>query len=316
MRPKVSVIVPIYNVEGYLSRCIESIINQTLSDIEIILVNDGSTDNSEKIIKKYAKKDKRIVALKQENGGVASAKNLGVKNATGEFIGFVDSDDWIDNSMFEKMYNCAKRENSDVVICDFYKYFDDGKMTPIQTMPLVSVNIKKDFIMAPCCSWNKLYKRGLLKDNSFPNGLIYEDLAVTPLLVNKIDKISYINECLYYYFIRCESIMNKTKFKSNFYDILKVGNLITDKVNKDKSYKLYYFEYEYLIIDNLLRDTYFRLKEIEGSYPLLNDIVQFIKDNYPNFMKNKYIKKMGIKYQLITYLIYKKKYRLLKIISR
>jgi len=118
----VSIIVPVYNVEKYLEKCLESIINQTLKNLEIICVNDGSTDNSLQILEDYAKKDQRIKIINKKNRGSGAAKNTGMKNASGEYIGFVDSDDWVDLAMFEKLYNRAKSQKSDMVMCPIYIY--------------------------------------------------------------------------------------------------------------------------------------------------------------------------------------------------
>src|SRR5699024_6933853 len=113
--PKVSVIVPVYNVEKYIEKCIQTLVNQTLQDLEIIIVNDGSTDNSEKIIKKYKKEYKNIIYVTKENGGLSSARNFGLLYATGEYVAFLDSDDYVDKIIYEKMYNKAKETNSDYV---------------------------------------------------------------------------------------------------------------------------------------------------------------------------------------------------------
>ena len=125
---KVSIVVPIYNVEKYLKQCIESIINQTLQDIEIILVDDGSPDNCPQICDEYAKKDSRIKVVHKKNGGLSSARNAGIEVATGDFIGFVDSDDYIELDMYEKMYNIAKENHVDFVVSDYYKVSDKGKI--------------------------------------------------------------------------------------------------------------------------------------------------------------------------------------------
>ena len=115
--PLVSVLIPVYNVEKYLSRCLDSLINQTLTDIEIICVNDGSTDGSLKILKQYQEKDNRIVIVDKKNGGLPSARNAGLDRARGQYVGFVDSDDYVEPSMFETLYKTAKKKNSEVVIC-------------------------------------------------------------------------------------------------------------------------------------------------------------------------------------------------------
>lgn len=128
MNPLVSIIVPVYNVEQYLPKCIESIINQTLSNIEIILVNDASTDSSGEIINEYAKKDKRITTIHKQNGGQGSARNEGLKIAKGKYVGFVDSDDWIDKDMYESLVSKAIKEDSNLVVCNRRVYDVNGKL--------------------------------------------------------------------------------------------------------------------------------------------------------------------------------------------
>ena len=174
--PKVSVIVPVYKVEEYLPKCLDSLVNQTLEDIEIILVNDGSPDNSDKIIKKYAKKDKRIVYIEKENGGQASARNMGVKVAKGEFISFVDSDDWIELETLEECYKKAKKEKSDIVQFDLNKVINGEKhYEPFFT--LEGEDLKKTYILNVTSPWGKIIKKEIITDNDlyFPEGIIYED---------------------------------------------------------------------------------------------------------------------------------------------
>ena len=126
--PKVSIVVPIYNVEKYLEQCIDSIINQTLKEIEIILVDDGSPDNCPQICDDYVKKDSRIKVVHKTNGGLSSARNAGIEIATGDYIGFVDSDDYIELDMYEKMYNIAIENNVDFVMSDYYSVSNEGKV--------------------------------------------------------------------------------------------------------------------------------------------------------------------------------------------
>jgi glycosyltransferase involved in cell wall biosynthesis len=124
---KVSVIIPVYNVEKYIKKSLESVMNQTLKEIEIICVNDGTKDNSRKIIEEYAQKDERIKIIDKENGGLSSARNAGMEIARGEYLGFVDSDDWIEETMYEKLYEKAKADESQMVICAVHKYDDKSK---------------------------------------------------------------------------------------------------------------------------------------------------------------------------------------------
>lgn len=173
---KVSLIVPVYNTSKYLEKCINSLINQTLDDIEIIIINDGSTDNSEKIIKKF--NDKRIKYIAKQNEGIGKTRNLGIEKATGEYLAFVDSDDYLSIDFCEKMYKKATSDNCDIVICNFFEVrhnligikFNDFKDTNLKKYPELINNIN----LGPC---NKIYKKELFenKDNRFVENLKYED---------------------------------------------------------------------------------------------------------------------------------------------
>ena len=306
---KVSVIVPIYNVEAYLTKCLDSIINQTLKDIEIILVNDGSTDGSKKIIQEYKKKDKRIISLEKENGGQGSARNLGLKKAKGDYIVFVDSDDWIENDMLEIMYNKALSCQSDIVVCDYYKVKDDVKES-CKAFDTYGTSLMENCILnssGPC--W-KMIKRNIIIDNNlyFPEGIIYEDYAVVPLYFLFADKISYVERPLYNYFIRKGSTMNQ-EFNNKLYDIVDATNILFRRLEQ---YGFpYYQEYEYFIIKNIFREAYIRLKEFDEGYKVLDYIVAWAKVKIPNWYKNKYFKEEKMKKRIFTYLIYKRQYKLL-----
>ena len=194
--PKVSIIVPFYNVEGYIEKCLDTLVNQTLKDIEIILVNDGSKDNSEFIVKKYLDKYKdKIIYLEKENGGLSDARNFGIPHATGEYIAFLDSDDYVEKDMYEKMYNIAKKENSDMVQCNFYWEYPDLNKKKIADMPKYSGK-KEMFEKTRVEAWNKLIKRDILEESKveFPKGLRYEDVEFTYKLVPYINKVSFIEE--------------------------------------------------------------------------------------------------------------------------
>ena len=188
---KISLIIPVYNVEKYLKQCLESVINQTLQEIEIICVNDGSTDNSPKILKEYAQKYKRIKIINKENAGLGAARNTGIEHATGEYIGFIDSDDWVDTSMYEKLYKNAEVHNSDIVMCPIHLFSDNNKEIK-HNLSYFSLECfdesfddgvfdykkTKDFIFKiAVTAFNKIYKTEFVKkiNAKFPEGLIFED---------------------------------------------------------------------------------------------------------------------------------------------
>ena len=157
---KVSVIVPVYNVEGYIEKCLETLVNQTLKEIEIIIVNDGSKDRSIQIINKFKEQyPEKIVYLEKENGGLSSARNFGIPHATGEYIAFLDSDDYVVKDMYQKMYEIAKKENSDMVECDFYWEYPDKKKVDTGKI----YNGKEEMLeKVRVVAWNKLIKREIL----------------------------------------------------------------------------------------------------------------------------------------------------------
>ena len=205
----ISVIIPIYNVEKYLKKCIESIINQTYKNLEIILVDDGSTDNSPTICDEYKKKDKRIKVIHKKNGGLSDARNKGIDIATGDFISFVDSDDYIDLNMYEKLVN---EFNSDVDIVVFGRYVEFPNKTLV-TCPsdcimnkenaLISLASFKGFDMA---AWDKIYKKSIISDLRFPFGKKNEDYFFTYKVFDKVKAIKTISQPFYHYVQRPDSI--------------------------------------------------------------------------------------------------------------
>ena len=206
--PKVSVIVPIYNVEKYLEKCINSLLSQTLEDIQIILVNDGSKDNSGNIAREYEKNNKnRIIYVEKENGGLSDARNYGLKYATGDFIAFLDSDDYIEKNAYEEMYNKAIEENADYVECDFIWEFPN-KIRVDKQYPYKNKKEMLSFVRV--VAWNKLIKRQLIIDNNleFPKGLRYEDVEFTYKLIPFVNRFAYVDKPFIHYVQREDSIAN------------------------------------------------------------------------------------------------------------
>jgi len=208
--PAISIIVPVYNKEKYLRKCIESVMNQTLKDIEIICVNDGSTDKSSVILEEYAACDNRISIVSQENRGLGAARNVGIKTAKGEYIGFVDSDDFVDLTMFEKLYKKAKHNNCDVVITGIYMYnTNTGEYWQSRDTNIYRAFSKEGVFTAaehPVLLQyigvvDKIYKRDFLNKHSLfnPENRIYEDVLFTIKTFVLADRISLIDEPLYYY---------------------------------------------------------------------------------------------------------------------
>jgi len=209
---KVSIIVAVYNDERYLSRCLETLVNQTLEEIEIVLVNDGSTDDSGNICDKYIVlyTNKVRVIHKAINEGVGLSRNLGISASTGEYIGFVDSDDWVELDMYEKMYRKAQDTNADIVICDVRKIFVDSNVEKVEvSLPEESDNIDIGYYIKdglnPAYSWNRIYKRNIWDNYQFKR-MVYEDLDIILTLQSYCTKIAYIQEPLINYYKRLNSI--------------------------------------------------------------------------------------------------------------
>ncbi len=202
MSDLISVIIPIYNVEQYLRQCLDSVINQTYKNLEIILVDDGSTDNSGKICDEYALKDARIKVIHKENGGVSSARNAGLDIAKGDYIGFVDSDDYIEKDMYEYLYSLNKNNNTLLSVCNFYikknKKIIEAK--PITNKTVLSANEMLECSFKQLFSVNKLIARNLFYDLRFPKDIRYgEDMTVCMELFIRAKKISYGKQCKYFY---------------------------------------------------------------------------------------------------------------------
>lgn len=211
MNDFISVIIPIYKVEEYLDECISSIVNQTFSNLEIILVDDGSPDKCPEMCDNWAKKDSRIKVIHKSNRGLSDARNAGLEVASGKYISFVDSDDWIDTHMYEILYKHIKEENADICACGIMACYPNHKQ-PLNTKCVVGhpeeiLSMLYDNTAYPVSAWNKLYKREMWQDFYFPVGKICEDAFTTYLLIDKADKIVQISEPLYNYRIRSNSIM-------------------------------------------------------------------------------------------------------------
>lgn len=307
---EVSVVVPIYNVEKYLRQCLESLVNQNFDDYEIILINDGATDNSMKIAQEFEDKYKNIKLISKKNAGLGAARNTGMKYVTGKYVLFVDSDDYVSPEYISELYNVINREDSDIVICSHEKIYENK--TEI-------VNLEVDFNKAyegievlghlfsrkiRCYAWDKIYKTELFFNNEvqYLEGRLYEDILATVKLISKSKKISYINKPLYKYRIREGNITSIKTIKSiidlNF-SIEKVNKYLVDEnlysylddeiVNFNISYTLgsldilsIYTNYEIKKFYSGYKDYY---KNIDFNYSLMkvmlnNKVNKWVKRDY------------------------------------
>lgn len=310
--PKVSIIVPVYNVEKYLKKCLDSLVNQTLQDVQIIIVNDGAEDNSGKIARKYQEKySNKILYLEKENGGLSDARNFAFPYVKGEYIGFVDSDDYIELTMYEKMYEKAKSENADLVECNFAWVYDNKTKLDICSCYKYK---KEAFINGRVMMCNKIFKTEKIINNKFPVGLRYEDVQFFYTILPNISSASCIDEVMYYYMQRENSIVNNQNEKTK--DIFTILQNIVSYYKENNLYEEYKQELEYMYIRFLMGSSLLRMvkiKDLKVRKELLNQTWTVLNENFPNWKQNEILKKAKSKKNLyyksinkFTYKIYTK----------
>ena len=295
MNELVSVVVPIYNVKDFLEECIISITTQSYRNIEIILVDDGSTDGSSELCNMLLKNDNRIRVIHKKNGGLSDARNFAIPYAKGEYIAFLDSDDYVENNMYKDMYELAKKENSDMVECDFYWEYPNKTKVDIGEY---YYNKKEMLEKVRVVAWNKLIKREILEKTKikFPNGYRYEDVEFTYKLIPYLEKISFLKKPCIHYVQREESISNlQNERTKEIFDVLDhVINYYKEKnIYDEYKEQLEYIYTRYLLCSSLLRmvkvnDKEIREKLIEMTWTNLNT-------KFPNWKKNNLLKKKNKK---------------------
>ena len=293
--PKVSIIVPIYNVEMYIEKCLETLVNQTLKDIEIILVNDGSKDGSAEIAKKYLKKyPEKIVYLEKENGGLSDSRNYGLPYAKGEYIAFLDSDDYVEENMYEEMYELAKKEDSDMVQCNFYWEYPDKNKKKIGELKQYS-NKKEMLVKTRVEAWNKLIKREILVKNpeiKFPKGLRYEDVEFTYKLIPYVEKVSILNKPFIHYIQRGNSISNTQNERTK--EIFNVLDNVIKYYKEKNLYEEYKEQLEYVYVKTVLCRSLLRMVKINDKAiksQLLKRTWENVNTKFPEWKKNPILKK-------------------------
>lgn len=315
---KVSVIVPVYNVENYLAKCLDSLVNQTYQNIEILVINDGSKDNSEKIIQEYAQKyPEKIKPFTKENGGLSDARNFGIDRATGDYLGFVDSDDYVMPSMFEEMAYLAEKHQSKMVICNIQKVDQNGnitqKLTQIPNMP-EKIDLEKNLSVFSDLSYfacNKLFKKELFREKRFKKGVHFEDIQLIPQLLLECDTISQTQNFHYQYLERTDSI-TKTHTEKGL-DILKAVTDVEkvyavskyrDRKEELKNFQIFEGVYSFLAYLAFVKDEKVFYNMSEKLEIFIKDRRLKLKDilNYNRFDKN-YLLSLPLK-KKIFYLLF------------
>ncbi|MGN1399857.1 MAG: glycosyltransferase [Erysipelotrichaceae bacterium] len=287
---KVSVIVPVYNVEKYLDKCLASLVNQTMKDeMEVIIVNDGSKDGSQSIIDEYCGKYSNFISVEKENGGIGSARNLGISLARGQYIGFVDSDDYVDEIMFEKLYQKAVEQNFDMVLCQTNS-IENGKITPIGC----GIAHDEDQVENVMCDiypsvWNRIYKRELFTEKTlFKVGVWFEDVEWTYRLLPWVKSIGVIDGHYYQYIKRAGSIT--ATFNEKLYDYITNLNGIIEYYQKNGFYQKYQKQLEYVYVRYLLATFVKQTSryDYDGYLKAVKIASENVKQHFPDYRKNKY----------------------------
>lgn len=289
----ISIIVPIYNASKYLKKCLDSLVNQTKKELEFILINDGSTDDSESIIKSY--NDSRIKYFKRSNHGIGKTRNFGISKSTGKYIMFLDSDDYLEENSCEILYKKIDKERLDLVVCDFYRVVNDSKIiekiasfknTSLKDNPNLLLNVN----LAP---WNKIYRSDLIKNNNikFIEDLKYEDAPFVVLSLLKSKKIGKVDKTLVYYTIHEKS--ETTVRDERIFDIIKIVDII-------RSYfKDYFWSRE--VIDTLtikilvnynIQGRNIKDKDIRNKF--IDETFSYLEKNIPNYKSNIYFKERSV----------------------
>lgn len=283
----ISVVIPVYNVENYIKKCIDSVINQSYKKLEIILVDDGSNDNSSIICDEYKEKDNRIKVIHKKNSGLSEARNSGIDIAKGKYIAFIDSDDYISNDYFEYLYKLLIDNNADIAVCDYQLFSDKlkNKKQKEKIETFFSLEILEKMLYGNhnlISAWCKLYKKSLFNNIKYPKGQCYEDVNTTFLLYEKSQKVVISNLKKYFYLVRKDSITNQNFSERNF-DIIKSNDEMIEYLSK----------YNELEVALKRRKLFSRIsllcKMITSNYNgnEKNKIIKYIKNNKNDILKNK-----------------------------
>lgn len=317
--PKVSIIVPVYNVERYIDKCIESILQQTFHDFELILVNDGSLDRCGEICDNYAKCDDRIIAIHKENKGIGDTRNVGLKQAQGEYILFVDSDDYIERTLLEKTISIADKNGVDIVIFDIQAVDKNNKLLTNYYIGVVAGHTLKvsehhELLVTTPSPVNKLYRRSLFIRTkiSFPESKVwYEDLRTIPKLLAGSKSIYYYDKTLYYYLYREGSIMHNRNIEKNYFDRTEAMEDLIQYFIASNIYDQFYSELEAICT---FQCYFYPCREIISSDSKSPYLLRFRKNLervFPDFYKNSYVSRLTQKEKLIFFLLYHKQYKLI-----
>ena len=316
---KYSIIIPIYNVENYLEKSINSALNQTFDDYEIVLVDDGSTDSSSKIAKSFAEKyPEKVIYVWQENKGLGGARNTGIKASKGEYLMFLDSDDMVSEEMLFEVDQKIIETNAQMVIFDLLKEDENGNQIEIvkganYNKDSFTLDEYKEMIFTPVSACNKVIKKSLFDESgvTFPTRVWFEDLATIINLYPYIERFAYIEKPFYRYLQRSGSIMHNSDVKRNE-EIIGASYSVLNFYREKGFMEKYKNEVTHLVILNAYMVASVRVIKSKGSYDILRNIKAFIEKELPNYRENPYFSTLSKKEKLIIDFLDKGQYGLLK----
>lgn len=296
---RLSVIVPMYNVEAWLPQCLDSLANQTLKDMEVLLVDDGATDKTSEIAKDYSEKYSNFRYFRKENGGLSDARNFAIPYAKGDYIAFLDSDDWVEPTLYEKMVNTIG--NADVCVTDIEYFYDDPSKRFIMKglTDWDADTIQKRALLSPLFAWNKIYRRDLFENDGYryPVGTWYEDHPVTTMIFAKAKDIAYLPECLIHYRQREGSIMAAVN-DPRIIQIFTVLEQVRNNFRTEGLYEQYYEELEYLHIEHLRLYGMFRFIRSDNWKTYYEKSEEVVHQYFPHWKTNRYLANLGLKNRL------------------
>ena len=297
----VSIIIPCYNASKYLKNCLEKIYKDELENKEIILINDGSKDNTLKIMQEERKKHKEIIIINQKNSGQAVARNKGIAKARGKYISFLDVDDNIEINAFKIMYDYAEKNKNDYVYCDYYMHYLDKD---IIVQNNYTKSERKNAILANFAPWGKLIKKELIeKENfSFLSGKIFEDIAVIPHIAAKSKHPSYLNKPLIYYNMTNESTTRKKEYDKRYEDMIYVSDYIYNLFRKDNLLKEYEEELKYIYLDSILKSGVLKFAKYKEGLKNIPVLRKNVNNKFQHLTKTIYFKKDKLYRKITAYI--------------
>jgi len=318
---EISVIVPIYNIENYLKKCLQTLMNQSFGSYEVILVDDGSTDGSKKIAESYSEEYSEIFTLVcQENRGLSEASNTGMKFAKGKYLCFVDSDDYVETDYLQKLHECAESTEADLVFCAFRSVDEKGNVIKnieeagFEPGKGYTIEERKDLLLTQNAAWNKLYKRDIIESNhlQFTPGAWYEDLRFVKKYMLFASVFAYCDSILYNYLIRQGSIMNSMSSKRNI-EIVDAIDEVKHFYEERNLLCDFYDEIEFLAIEHIYISTLVRLIRSNDKEQFKQVKKEFIT-RFPNFKRNKYIRGLERNRKIIFGMLNVRTYKLINIL--